>query len=59
MLLLCYDAIMAQDTVTIALKESTVKRLRARQPFVSMTYDEVITELLDETDGGEKRVVAE
>jgi len=44
-------------TFRIAVREETAARLRDRQPFDSMTYDDVISELLDGTEGGDKRVV--
>jgi len=46
-----------EATFRIAIREETAARLRDRQPYDSMTYDDVIRELLDETDGDDKRVV--
>ena len=48
-----------EATKRIAIREGTAERLRDRQPYDSMTYDDVIRELLDETEGDEKRVVVE
>jgi len=42
-----------RDRATIAIKADTRERLNERKPFESTTYDEVITELLDATEGEE------
>jgi len=47
---------MVSERTTVGLDKETVKRLRERMPYESTTYDEIVAELLDATEGDEEIV---